>query len=54
MFGADDLAIAGLVLGGVSSIANFGLGLANYDYQKIYNDQYLILKTRQLLAESRI
>ena len=34
MFGADDLAIAGLVLGGISSIANFGLGLANYDYQK--------------------
>lgn len=34
MFGVDDLAIAGLVLGGVSSIANFGLGLANYDYQK--------------------
>lgn len=34
MFGADDLAIAGLVLGGVSSVANFGLGLANYDYQK--------------------
>ena len=33
-FGVDDLAIAGLVLGGVSSIANFGLGLANYDYQK--------------------
>lgn len=33
-FGADDLAIAGLVLGGVSSVANFGLGLANYDYQK--------------------
>lgn len=34
MFGVDDLAIAGLVLGGVSSIANFGLGLANYNYQK--------------------
>jgi len=34
MFGVDDLAIAGLVLGGVSSVANFGLGLANYDYQK--------------------
>ena len=34
MFGADDLAIAGLAVGGVSSIANFGLGLANYRYQK--------------------
>jgi len=34
MFGVDDLAIAGLALGGVSSIANFGLGLANYRYQK--------------------
>jgi len=34
MFGVDDLAIAGLVLGGVSSVANFGLGLANYGYQK--------------------
>lgn len=33
-FGVDDLAIAGLALGGVSSIANFGLGLANYNYQK--------------------
>ena len=30
----SDLAIAGLALGGVSSIANFGLGLANYRYQK--------------------
>lgn len=34
MFGVDDLAMAGLALGGVSSIANFGLGLANYRYQK--------------------
>lgn len=34
MFGVDDIAIAGLALGGVSSIANFGLGLANYNYQK--------------------
>lgn len=34
MFGIDDLAIAGMALGGVSSIANFGLGLANYNYQK--------------------
>lgn len=33
-FGVDDLAVAGLVLGGVSSVANFGLGLVNYDYQK--------------------
>ena len=33
-FIADDLAIAGLALGGVSSVANFGLGLANYNYQK--------------------
>ena len=33
-FGVDDLAMAGLALGGVSSIANFGLGLANLRYQK--------------------
>lgn len=34
MFGEQDLSIAGLALGGVSTIANFGLGLANYRYQK--------------------
>lgn len=34
MFGEEDLSIAGLAVGGVSSIANFGLGLANYRYQK--------------------